>query len=158
MMFGINSLRAFHWIINSWMKHMAPCIKQNAKLSDLLWIFTVMAIVVGCMGLFGLAAFSAEQRTKELGIRKVLGASAFDIVGLLSKNFLLLVVISSALAFPIAWWRMNKWLEDFPYRVNITWWVFGIAIIAALAIALLTISFQAIKAALANPVKSLRTE
>ncbi|HEY5773766.1 MAG TPA: FtsX-like permease family protein, partial [Chitinophagaceae bacterium] len=132
--------------------------KAEGKLSDLLWIFTVMAIIVGCMGLFGLAAFSAEQRTKELGIRKVLGANAFNIVGLLSKNFLVLVVISSLIAFPIAWWAMNNWLEDFPYRVNISWWIFGIAIIAALAIALLTVSFQAIKAAFANPVKSLRTE
>jgi len=132
--------------------------KAEAKLSDLLWIFTIMAIVVGCMGLFGLAAFSAEQRTKELGIRKVLGANAFDIVGLLSKNFLVLVMIASLIAFPIAWWAMNSWLKDFPYRVSISWWVFGIAIIAALAVALLTVSFQAIKAALTNPVKSLRTE
>jgi len=130
----------------------------ETKLSDLLWIFTIMAIVVGCMGLFGLAAFSAEQRTKELGIRKVLGANAFDIVGLLSKNFLMLVMIASFIAFPIAWWAMNSWLKDFPYRVSISWWVFGIAIIAALAVALLTVSFQAIKAALTNPVKSLRTE
>jgi putative ABC transport system permease protein len=136
----------------------ATMYKAEAKLSDLLWIFTIMAIVVGCMGLFGLAAFSAEQRTKELGIRKVLGANAFDIVGLLSKNFLVLVMIASLIAFPIAWWAMNSWLKDFPYRVNISWWVFGIAIIAALAIALLTVSFQAIKAALTNPVKSLRTE
>ncbi|HMK18507.1 MAG TPA: ABC transporter permease [Chitinophagaceae bacterium] len=136
----------------------ATMYKAEAKLSDLLWIFTIMAIVVGCMGLFGLAAFSAEQRTKELGIRKVLGANAFDIVGLLSKNFLVLVMIASLIAFPIAWWAMNSWLKDFPYRVSISWWVFGIAIIAALTIALLTVSFQAIKAALANPVKSLRTE
>jgi putative ABC transport system permease protein len=132
--------------------------KAEGKLSDLLWIFTVMAIVVGCMGLFGLAAFSAEQRTKELGIRKVLGANAFDIVGLLSRNFLILVTIASLIAFPIAWWAMNDWLKDFPYRVSMSWWVFGGAIIAALAVALLTVSFQAIKAALANPVKSLRTE
>lgn len=132
--------------------------KAEARLSDLLWVFTVMAIIVGCMGLFGLAAFSAEQRMKELGIRKVLGANAFNIVGLLSKNFLLLVVIASFIAFPIAWWAMNKWLENFPYRVNMSWWVFGIAIIAALMIALLTVSFQAIKAAISNPVKSLRTE
>ena len=136
----------------------ATMYKAETKLSDLLWIFTIMAIVVGCMGLFGLAAFSAEQRTKELGIRKVLGANAFDIVGLLSKNFLVLVMIASLIAFPIAWWAMNSWLKDFPYRVSISWWVFGVAIIAALAIALLTVSFQAIKAALANPVKSLRTE
>ena len=136
----------------------AKMYKAEAKLSDLLWIFTIMAIVVGCMGLFGLAAFSAEQRMKELGIRKVLGASAFNIVGLLSKNFLVLVIIASLIAFPVAWWAMNSWLKDFPYRVNISWWVFGIAIIAALTVSLLTVSFQAIRAAIANPVKSLRTE
>ncbi|HEX7844513.1 MAG TPA: FtsX-like permease family protein [Chitinophagaceae bacterium] len=132
--------------------------KAETKLSDLLWIFTVMAIVVGCMGLFGLAAFSAEQRTKELGIRKVLGANALNIVGLLSKNFLLLVLISSVIAVPLAWWAMNKWLQDFPYRVNISWWIFGIAIVAALGITLITVSFQAIKAAFTSPVKSLKTE
>ena len=128
------------------------------KLASLLWIFTIMAIVVGCMGLFGLAAFSAEQRTKEIGIRKVLGASMLDIMGLLSKTFVVLIIIASLVAFPIAWWAMNKWLEDFPYRVNISWWVFGIAAVAALIIALITVSFQSIKAATANPVKSLRTE
>jgi putative ABC transport system permease protein len=132
--------------------------KGEEKLSDLLWIFTIMAIIVGCMGLFGLAAFSAEQRTKEIGIRKVLGANVFNIVGLLSKNFLLLIVIASLIAFPIAWWAMNDWLKDFPYRITISWWIFGMAIIAAILIALLTVSFQSIKAAIANPVKSLRTE
>jgi putative ABC transport system permease protein len=132
--------------------------KSEEKLSELLWIFTLMAIFIGCMGLFGLAAFSAEQRTKEIGIRKVLGANVFNIVGLLSKNFLLLVVISSLIAFPVAWWAMNHWLEDFPYRVDISWWVFGVAIVAALLIAFITVSFQSVKAATANPVKSLRTE
>ncbi|GEO09210.1 ABC transporter permease [Segetibacter aerophilus] len=132
--------------------------KAEDKLSSLLWIFTVMAIVVGCMGLFGLAAFSAEQRTKEIGIRKVLGASVISIVTMLSKNFLKPVLIASLIAFPIAWWMMNKWLEDFPYRVNISWWIFGIAAIAALVIALITVSFQTIKAAVTNPVKSLRAE
>ena len=132
--------------------------QSEQKLSDLLWIFTIMAIVVGCMGLFGLAAFSAEIRTKEIGIRKVLGANALNIVGLLSKNFLLLVLIATLIAFPIAWWAMNKWLEDFPYRVNVSWWIFGVAIVAALLIAFITVSFQSIKAAIANPVKSLRTE
>jgi putative ABC transport system permease protein len=117
-----------------------------------------MAIVVGCMGLFALAAFSAEQRTKEIGIRKVLGASAFNIVGLLSKNFLLLVLIASLIAFPVAWWAMTSWLKDFPYRVNISLWIFFAAGSVAIIIALITISFQAIKAAVANPVKSLRTE
>ena len=131
---------------------------SEEKLSELLWIFTVMAIIVGCMGLFGLAAFSAEQRTKEIGIRKVLGANVIDIVGLLSRRFLILIVIASLVAFPVAWWAMNNWLKDFPYRITITWWIFGIAIIAALLIAFLTVSFQAIKAAIANPVRSLRTE
>lgn len=128
------------------------------KLASLLWIFTIMAIVVGCMGLFGLAAFSAEQRTKEIGIRKVLGASMLNIMGLLSKTFVRLIIIASLIAFPIAWWAMNNWLEDFPYRVNISWWIFAIAAAAALVIALITVSFQSIKAATANPVKSLRTE
>jgi putative ABC transport system permease protein len=117
-----------------------------------------MAIVVGCMGLFGLAAFSAEQRTKEIGIRKVLGASMLNIMGLLSRTFVRLILIASLIAFPVAWWAMNKWLQDFPYRINISWWVFAVAAIAAVVIALLTVSFQAIKAAVANPVKSLRTE
>lgn len=132
--------------------------KSEEKLSDLLWIFTVMAIFIGCMGLFGLAAFSAEQRTKEIGIRKVLGANVVNIMTLLSKSFLLLVLISSIIAFPIAWWAMNNWLKDFPYRVDISWWIFGIAIVAALLIAFITVSFQSVKAAVANPVKSLRTE
>ena len=132
--------------------------KSEQKLASLLWIFTIMAIVVGCMGLLGLAAFSAEQRTKEIGIRKVLGASVFNIVSLLSKTFLKLVLIASAIAFPLAWWAMNNWLEDFPYRVNIGWSVFGVATVAALAIALLTVSFHAIRAAIVNPVKSLRSE
>lgn len=132
--------------------------KAEEKLGSLLWIFTLMAIVVGCMGLFALAAFSAEQRVKEIGIRKVMGATVFNIMGLLSKRFLVLVLIASLIAFPVAWWVMNNWLEDFPYRINISWWVFFIAAIAAVLIALITVSFQAIKAAVANPVKSLRTE
>jgi putative ABC transport system permease protein len=132
--------------------------KSEEKLSELLWIFTIMAIFIGCMGLFALAAFSAEQRTKEIGIRKVLGADLFNIMGLLSKNFLLMVLIASLLAFPVAWWAMNNWLKDFPYRVHISWWIFAIAIVAALLIAFITVSFQSIKAATSNPVKSLRTE
>lgn len=131
---------------------------NEGKLASLLWIFTAMAIFVGCMGLFGLAAFSAEQRTKEIGIRKVLGASVLNIMGLLSKNFVKLILIASAIAFPVAWWAMNNWLEDFPYRVEISWWIFAIAVVAALLIALITVSFQSIKAATTNPVKSLRTE
>ena len=91
---------------------------SEEKLSELLWVFTIMAIIVGCMGLFGLAAFSAEQRTKEIGIRKVLGANVFNIVGLLSRSFLVLIVIASLIAFPIAWWAMNNWLKDFPVQDN----------------------------------------
>jgi len=132
--------------------------KNEQKLSKLLWIFTIMAIFIGCMGLFALAAFSAEQRTKEIGIRKVLGATVFNIIGLLSKSFLLLVLIASIIAFPVAWWAMNDWLKDFPYRVDVGWWAFGVAIAAALLIAFITVSFQSIKVATANPVKSLRTE
>ena len=132
--------------------------KSEQKLSDLLWIFSIMAILVGCMGLFGLAAFSAEQRTKEIGIRKVLGANLFNIISLLSGNFLLLVLIASLIAFPVAWWAMNSWLDDFPYRINISWWIFVAAVIMALLIAFITVGFQSVKAAAANPVKSLRTE
>jgi putative ABC transport system permease protein len=132
--------------------------KSEEKLSELLWIFTIMAIFIGCMGLFALAAFSAEQRTKEIGIRKVLGANVINIIGLLSKNFLVMVLIASVIAIPIAWWAMNNWLNDFPYRVNLSLWIFGIAIVVALLIAFITVSFQSIKAATANPVKSLRTE
>jgi len=132
--------------------------KSEEKLSSLLWIFTAMAIFVGCMGLFGLAAFSAEQRVKEIGIRKVLGASVANIVTLLSANFARLIILSLLIAGPVAWWVMNKWLEDFAYRINIGWSVFVIAGISALVIALATVSFHAIKAAVANPVQSLRTE
>jgi putative ABC transport system permease protein len=131
---------------------------SEEKLSRLLWIFTVMAILIGCMGLFALAAFSAEQRIKEIGIRKVLGASVMNLTALLAKNFLRLVLFASLLAFPVAWWAMKAWLEDFPYRVGIGWKVFATTAIASLLIALITVSFQAVKAALTNPVKSLRTE
>jgi putative ABC transport system permease protein len=121
-------------------------------------IGAILSILIACLGLFGLATYAAEQRIKEIGIRKVLGASVSNIVSMLSKDFLKLVIISALLAFPVAWWAMNQWLHDFAYRITISWWVFIVAGFAALLIALLTISFQAIKAALANPVKSLRTE
>jgi putative ABC transport system permease protein len=110
------------------------------------------------MGLFGLVAFSARQRVKEIGIRKVLGATVADITTLLSKDFITLVIIAIAVASPIAWWAMNKWLQEFAYRTQISWWVFIGAGLLAIFIALVTISFQAIKAAMANPIKNLRTE
>jgi putative ABC transport system permease protein len=121
-------------------------------------IFTIISIFIACLGLFGLAAFTAELRTKEIGVRKVLGASVHGLVALLSRDFVRLVLLSAVLAFPIAWWAMNKWLEDFAYRIEIRWWVFALSGLIALLIALLTVSFQAIKAAMANPVKSLRSE
>ncbi len=120
--------------------------------------FAVLTIVIACLGLFGLATYMAEQRTKEIGVRKVLGASVSNIVNMLSVDFLKLVVISAVVAVPLGWWVMNMWLRDFAYRMQIGWWIFLAAVAVAVIIALLTVSFQAIKAALANPVKSLRTE
>jgi putative ABC transport system permease protein len=120
--------------------------------------FTTIAILISCLGLFGLAAFSAEQRTKEIGIRKVLGASVGSLVGLLSKDFIKLVVIALVIAAPLGWYFMNKWLEDFAYRIHIGWWMFAVAGVFAILIAFTTISLHAIKAALTNPTKNLRTE
>jgi ABC-type antimicrobial peptide transport system permease subunit len=121
-------------------------------------IFAALAIIISCLGLFGLAAYTAERRTKEIGIRKVLGASIASVTSLLSKEFIQLVFISSLIAFPVAWWAMSKWLEGYAYHITISWVVFAVAGITAMLIALLTISFQSIKAGLMNPVKSLRTE
>ena len=120
--------------------------------------FAVFAIFIACLGLFGLVTYAAEQRIKEIGIRKVLGASVVEIVTMISKDFVKLVLIASVIAFPVAWWMMSKWLQSFAYRINISWWVFALAGLLTIAIALITVSFQAIRAALANPVKSLRTE
>ena len=120
--------------------------------------FAVFAILIACLGLFGLVTYAAEQRTKEIGVRKVLGASVSGIVGLLSKDFTMLVGIAALIAFPVAWWAMYKWLETFAYRTEISWWIFLVAGAVALAIALLTVSIQTIRAALANPIKSLRSE
>jgi putative ABC transport system permease protein len=128
------------------------------RLSKMFSLFTGFAIFIACMGLFGLVAFAAETRTKEIGIRKVLGASVSNIVSLLSKDFVKLILVSFVIAFPIAWWAMSKWLEAFAYRIDIEWNIFAIAGVFTLLIALLTVSYQAIKAAVANPVKSLRTE
>ncbi|GAB3990879.1 ABC transporter permease [Spirosoma daeguense] len=117
-----------------------------------------LAIFIACLGLFGLAAFTTEQRTKEIGVRKVLGASVGSIVTLLSKDFLKLVLVAIVIALPVAWWFMNQWLQNFEYKVSLDWWLFALAGFIAVAIALLTVSFQSVKAALTNPVKSLRSE
>lgn len=130
----------------------------DERLNALVSYFTVIAILISCLGLFGLATFSAEQRTKEIGVRKVLGASVTGIIMLLSKDFMRLVAIALLIGCPVAGWIMYSWLKDFPYRTDLGWTVFAITAAVALLIALLTVSFQAIRAALMNPVKSLRTE
>jgi len=127
-------------------------------MSKLSTIFATLAIIISCLGLFGLAAYTAERRVKEIGIRKVLGASVAGITALLSKDFLQLVGLSCLVAFPIAWWMMHSWLQNFEYRIQIGWWIFALAGSSSITIALITISFQSIKAAVANPVKSLRSE
>ena len=136
----------------------ARLYRAEAKTGSVLGIFTMLALFIGCLGLFALAAFTAEQRTKEIGIRKVLGASVSGITGLLAKDFLKLVVVAIVIASPVAYWAMRTWLADFAYRVEIPWWMFVLAGLAAIVIAFLTVSFQSVKAALANPVKSLRSE
>ena len=127
-------------------------------MATLIGSFTGIAILISCLGLFGLATFAAEQRTKEIGIRKVLGASVAGITGLLTKDFLKLVLLAIVIACPLAWWLMQKWLDDFAYSIKMQWWMFALAGLTALVIAFLTVSFQSIRAALANPVKSLRSE
>jgi putative ABC transport system permease protein len=130
--------------------------EQNT--GTILNIFALLTILVACLGLFGLVTYTAEQRTKEIGIRKVLGASVTSVTKMLSKDFIKLVVIACLIAFPLSWWAMNQWLQSFAYRINISWWIFLAAGVIAILIALITVSFQAIRAAMANPVKSLRSE
>jgi len=137
---------------------LASAYEQEQKSATVVKIASGLSIFIACMGLFGLATLTVTRRTKEIGIRKVLGANATQLVQLLSKDFLLLVVIASLIAFPVAWWAMKTWLSDFAYRTTIGWWIFLIAGIASIVVAFVTISTQAIKAAMANPVKSLRTE
>ncbi len=132
--------------------------KVEQRVGKIFISFAVLAILIACLGLFGLVTYAAEQRTKEISIRKVLGASSGNIVSLLSRDFVILVIVAAVIAFPIAWWGMNQWLQDFAYRVQISWWIFFIAGMVALGIALVTVSMQAIRAALSNPVKNLRSE
>jgi len=132
-------------------------IEDGRRQTILIWA-ALATIFIACLGLFGLATYSAEQRIKEIGVRKVLGATVLNLASLLSKDFLKLVFIANGIAFPIAWWATNQWLQEYAYHIDVQWWVFAIAGISACGIALLTVSYQAIKAAIANPVKSLRTE
>ena len=132
--------------------------KEEQRTAKLGLTFAIIAILIACLGLFGLATYMAEQRIKEIGVRKVLGATVANITSMLSKDFLKLVLLSTIIAFPVAWWAMHKWLQDFAFRIDIGWWVFVLAALIAVLIALITVSSQAIKAALSNPVKSLRTE
>ena len=132
--------------------------RSEDRFGKLFLNFAILAIFISCLGLLGLASYSTTQRTKEIGIRKVMGASVANIVNLLSRDFIKLVFIAFLIAAPIAWWFMHKWLQGFAYRINISWWIFLVAVLLAVLIALITVSFQAIKAAVANPVKSLRTE
>ena len=132
--------------------------ETEQKTSQLFTVFAVVSIIIACLGLFGLVTFTAEQRTKEIGVRKVLGASVSSIVTLLSKDFLKLVLIAILIASPIAWYAMHRWLQSFAYKIDLTWWVFALAGVLAVGIALVTVSFQSVKAALTNPVKSLRSE
>jgi len=132
--------------------------QKETKLGQIFSYFTVIAIFIACLGLFGLASFITEERTKEIGIRKVLGGSVSDIVMLLSRGFTKWIVLANFIAWPVAYYFMNKWLQNFAYRVNLSVWIFILSGLAALAIALLTVSYQSIKAATANPVEALKYE
>ncbi len=132
--------------------------QTEQRLANVLNVFTAAGILIACLGLFGLVAFAAERRTKEIGIRKVLGASVSSLVGLLSQDFLKLVALAILIACPIAWYTMNEWLQAYAYRITIDWWLFVLVGALALGIAFLTVSYQSIRAALVNPVKSLRSE
>jgi ABC-type antimicrobial peptide transport system permease subunit len=131
---------------------------REQKTAQLVNTASAIAILISCLGLLGLATFTAEQRTKEIGVRKVLGASISSIIALLSKDFLVLVLIALCIASPIAWWAMSKWLTGFAYHVNLEWWVFVLAGLMAIGVALLTVSYHSIKAALRNPTESLKSE
>jgi putative ABC transport system permease protein len=138
--------------------HFKEVYRADSQISTIVGALAILAIIISCLGLFGLASYAAEKRVKEVGIRKVLGASLQHIVFKLSKDFLKYVLIAALIALPLSWLAINKWLQDYAYRVDISWWIFLVAVVLALVIALVTISSQAIKAAMANPIKSLRTE
>ncbi len=139
-------------------EHLATLYHTERRLAGVIFLFAGLAIFVACLGLFALVAFTAEQRTKEIGVRKVLGASVSNIIGLLSRDFIKLVLVSIVLAVPLAWWAMNRWLENFAYRVELQWWIFALAGLVAVLIALFTVSVQGLRAATINPVDALRDE
>jgi putative ABC transport system permease protein len=144
----------YHFVDEEYAKKFA----EEKRTGTLAALFAGLTIFISCLGLFGLATYMAENRIKEIGVRKVLGASVTSITTLLSKDFLKLVIVSFLIAAPIAWWAMNTWLQSYTYRISIQWWVFALAGILSVIIAILTVSYQAIKAAIANPVTSLRSE
>jgi putative ABC transport system permease protein len=139
-------------------EHFEDLYRADAQVSRIIGILAGLAIIISCLGLFGLASYSAEKRIKEVGIRKVMGATVQNIVTLLSRDFLKLVLIANLIAWPLAWWAIHVWLQGYAYRIPVSWWVFLLAGFAAVGIALVTVSFQAFRAAVANPVKSLRSE
>lgn len=132
--------------------------QNEERFSRLALVFALLAVLVGCLGLFGLSGYTITQRTKEIGVRKILGATTTGIVAMLSKDILKLVAVAILLAVPFAWWAMDNWLQDFAYRTDIEWWVFAVAGIIAILVAFLTVSFQSVKAALANPIGALKSE
>jgi ABC-type antimicrobial peptide transport system permease subunit len=136
----------------------AKKFSNEMRIGNLATFFAMLAIFISCLGLFGLASFVTEQRTKEIGVRKVLGASVFKLWRLLSKEFVLLVTIALFISIPVAYYFMSNWLQNYEYRTEISWWIFAVAGISALLVTLLTVSYQSIKSALMNPVKSLRSE
>jgi putative ABC transport system permease protein len=144
-----------YWFLD---EHYKELYRTDEQVSQIVAIMASLAILISCLGLFGLASFSTEKRTKEIGIRKILGASVKDVVVLLSKRFIGLVLIANLIAWPLAWLALHRWIENYAYRVAISWWVFVLSGVAALLLALGTVSTLAIKAAKSNPVKSLRTE
>ena len=160
------------FIENTWKKHFSSALfdydflsqqikgkyQAEERFSKIFLYFSILSLVIACLGLYGLISYTIFQKTKEIGIRKILGATANSIAAMLSKNFLKLVLVACFISVPVAWYLMNKWLQDFAYRISLSWWMFGAAGLLVLVIALITISFQAVKAAIANPVKSLRTE
>ena len=139
-------------------EHFKEVYNNERQAGTMVSIIGGLVILIACLGLFSLAAFIIVRRTKEIGIRKVVGASANNIAVMLSKDFLKLIIVSILIAFPLAWWAMNKWLQSFAYRIDLSWWMFALAAFLVITVALLTVGYQAIKAALANPIKSLRTE